>query len=52
MLSEVLRTSTEAQSEPSQKSKMELFAKVAKGFNPLTIFAKSFILDVRMGSEF
>ena len=33
-------------------SKMEHFAKIVNGFQPLTIFAKSFILDVRLGSKF
>ena len=32
--------------EPSQTSKMELFAKRVNGFQPLTIFAKSSILDI------
>ena len=29
---------------------MELFAKIVNGFQPLTIFAKCSILDVRLGS--
>ena len=32
--------------EPCQTSKMELFAKRVNGFQPLTIFAKSSILDI------
>ena len=40
----------EAYLEPSRTSEMELFAKIVKGFQPLTIFAKSFILDVGLGS--
>ena len=36
----------EAYSEPYQTSKMELLLKIGYGFQPLTIFAKSFILDV------
>ena len=32
--------------EPSQLSKMELFAKVVKGFQAITIFAKGSILDI------
>ena len=35
----------ETHSEPSQVFKMELFAKIVNGFQPLAIFAKSFILD-------
>ena len=31
---------------------MELFWKIANGFKQLTIFAKSFILDVPLGSEY
>ena len=33
-------------SEPSQRSKMEPFIKINNGFQPLTILAKSSILDV------
>ena len=43
---------SEAYSEPSQKSKMKLSAKIATGFQLLTIFVKSFILDVLPGSEY
>ena len=35
-----------AYSEPRETSKMECFAKVVNGFQPLTIFAKCSILDV------
>ena len=38
-------------SEPCQTSKMELFLKIINGRKPLTIFAKSSILDVWLGSE-
>ena len=31
---------------------MEIFAKIVNGFQPLTIFAKSSILDVLQGSEY
>ena len=31
---------------------MELFAKVVNDFQPLTIFAKSYILDVWLDSEY
>ena len=38
--------------ETIQTSKMELFAKIVNDWNPLTIFAKSFILDVYVGFEY
>ena len=37
---------TEDHSQPNQISNMEHFAKIVNGFTPLTIFAKSSILDV------
>ena len=43
---------SEAYSEPSWTSKMDLFAKIVNGWTPLTIFAKRSILDVRLGSEY
>ena len=46
-----LTSYSEAYSEPSLISKMELFAKIVKGFQPLSIFAKNSILDVPLGSE-
>ena len=42
----------EAYSELSATSKMELFAKIANGKKPLTIFAKSTISDGKLGSEY
>ena len=36
----------EAYSEPSQTYKMDLFAKIVIGFQPFTIFAKNYILDI------
>ena len=39
----------EAYSETGWTPKMELFAKIVNCFKPLTIFAKSSILDVRVG---
>ena len=36
---------TKAHSKPCQTSKMELSAKIVNGFQSLTIFAKSSILD-------
>ena len=39
-------TLSEAYSETSQKSKMELYAKMLNGFKPITIFAKYSILDL------
>ena len=41
----------EAHSEHSQISKMKLFEKIVSGFQPLTIFAKNSILDVRLDSK-
>ena len=38
--------------EPRQISKMELFEKLVNGFQLLTIFIKSSILDVWQGSEY
>ena len=43
---------SEAYSKPSQKSKMKLSAKIATGFQLLTIFAKSLIIDALPGSEY
>ena len=43
---------TDAYSESSQTSKMELFAKKINGFQPVTIFAKNSTLDARLGSEY
>ena len=43
---------SEAYSKPSRISKMELIAKKVKIFQPLTVFAKISILDVRQGSEY
>ena len=44
-------STTQAYSEPCQKSKMECFAKKVNDFEPLIILAKRFILDVWQGSE-
>ena len=35
-----------------QTSKMDVFAKIAHGFSLLTIFGKSSISDVRLGTEY
>ena len=43
---------TEAYSEPSQTSKMELIAKIINWFQALTIFAIISISYVRLGSEY
>ena len=40
-----------AYSEPSQTSKMDLFARIISSFQPLTIFAKNSILDASLGDE-
>ena len=42
----MIREIAEAYSEPYQTSKMERFAKIVNGFQPLTIFGKRSILDV------
>ena len=42
----------EAYSESFQTSKMELSVKTANGWEPLTIFVKSFILDLLKGVEY
>ena len=46
------RVASDEYSEPSRTSKLELFSKIVNGWKPLTIFAESFILDVRLGSEY
>ena len=42
---------TEAYSELTQTSKLELFGKIVKRFQSTAIFAKSSILDVWVGSK-
>ena len=42
---------SEAYSEPRQTSKIEHFAKIVYGFEPLTFLSESSILDVWLGSE-
>ena len=42
----ILLTIPEAYSEPSQIPKMEFFAKLTKDLKAVTIFGKSFILNV------
>ena len=42
----------EAYSKHSRISKMELLAKIVNSWKSLANFAKSFILDIRLGSEF
>ena len=42
---------SQAYSEYCQISEMELFADIVNGIKPLTILAKSFILDVSQSSE-
>ena len=46
------RVASDEYSEPSRTSKLELFSKIVNGWKPLTIFAESFILDVRLGSKY
>ena len=43
---------SKAYSEPSHKSKMGLFSNVVNGWKPLTIFAKSSLVDAWLGSEY
>ena len=42
----------EANSESCQTSKMELLAKMVKNEMPFTMFVKTYIMDVREGSEY
>ena len=44
--------STETHSEACQTSKVELFAKLVTGFQPLNVFTKCSILDVWLSSEY
>ena len=46
------RVVLEAYTEPSQISKMEYFAKTVDAFQALTIFEKSSILEISLGSEY
>ena len=43
---------SKAYSEPSHKSKMELFSNVVNDWKPLTIFAKNSLADAWLGSEY
>ena len=43
---------TEVNTEPTRATKMQLFAKIVNGFQMQSIFAKSYILDVRLGSGY
>ena len=47
----IIRTA-EVYLEPSRTSTTELFAKIVKGFQLLTIFIKTSILDTRLGFEY
>ena len=47
-----LEANSEICSEPCQTSNIEVFAQIVNGIKFLTIFAKSFILDVWQDSEF
>ena len=47
----LLHVKLEAYSKHSRASKVELFTKIINWFQPLTIFIKSSMLDVRVGSE-
>ena len=52
ILVKFLNLITQVYSEPYQRSNMELLVKIANSFLPLTIFARSSILDVWQGSEY
>lgn len=43
---------TEAYSGVSQTSKTQIFAKIVNGWEPLTIYEKSFILEIWPGSNY
>ena len=43
---------TNTYSKPNQTSQIKRFTKIVNSFQPLTIFAKSFILDIQLGSDF
>ena len=43
---------SEAYLKPSRTSRMENLVKKVNRFQPLTMFAKSSILDMRLGSEY
>ena len=47
-----MEANSEAYSKPCQTSKMDVFAEIVNGFSFLTIFAKSFILEVWQDPEF
>ena len=47
-----MEADSEEYSEPCQTFKMEVFAKIVKGFSFFTIFAKNSILHVWQDSEF
>ena len=47
-----MEANSEAYSEPCQISKMEVFSQIVNGFQFLTTFAKSSILDVCQDYEF
>ena len=38
--------------EPARATKIQLFAKIVNDFQMQSIFAKSYILDVRLGSGY
>ena len=43
---------SKAHSEPSQTTKMELLAKTVNRLQPLTVFPKSFVVDVCLSPEY
>ena len=44
--------STQLELEPSQTSKMELFAEIVNDYQPLIVLVKSSILDLLLGSDY
>ena len=52
MLNRIHIAYLEGYSEPYQISKKELFTQIVNGLKPLTIFVKSSISDVGLGSEY
>ena len=52
MLAVAFQSCWEVYSEPSQISKTEYFLKIINDWKPLTIFAKSIVLDVWLSSKY
>ena len=52
LIKNIMVTHSESHSEPSQTSRVELFTKIVNGSKSLIVFARSFILDDWLGSEY